>query len=106
MNAGNMNQRITIQEKRTVQNEYNEPVEVWADLVTVWAELMIGFGREFFGAAKVNTELSGIIKIQYIPGIIARQAKVKYGARIFDVIAVIDPGERRRELELHIKEVI
>lgn len=106
MKAGKRNQKITIQEKRTVMNEFNEPVEVWLDVATVWAELLIGFGREFFGAAKVNTELSGIIKILYLPGIKARQAKVKYGERIFDVIAVIDPGERRRELELHIKEVI
>jgi SPP1 family predicted phage head-tail adaptor len=106
MNLNNMTQRITIQEKRTVTDEFGSVIETWVEITTVWAELLIGFGREYWGAAKLNTELSGIIKIRYLPGLKIRNTRILYGERIFEVIAVIDPGERRRELELHVKEVI
>jgi SPP1 family predicted phage head-tail adaptor len=106
MNLNNMTQRITIQVKGTIIDEYGFPTEGWVPQATVWAELLIGFGREYYGAAKLNTELSGIIKIRYRSGLKARETRVVYGSRTFEVIAVIDPGERRRELELHIKEVI
>lgn len=106
MNLNNMTQRITIQVKGTVMDENGFPVETWLEKATVWAELLIGFGREYYGAAKLNTELSGIIKIRHISGLKARETRVAYGSRTFDVIAVIDPNERRKELELHIKEVI
>lgn len=35
--AGNLDRRITIQRATTINNEFNEPIETWADLATVWA---------------------------------------------------------------------
>jgi SPP1 family predicted phage head-tail adaptor len=50
MNLNNMTQRITIQVKGTVYDEYGFPVEGWVEKATVWAEPLIGFGREYWGA--------------------------------------------------------
>ena len=36
--AQELNRRITIQRATTVPNEFNEPVETWADVATVWAK--------------------------------------------------------------------
>lgn len=34
--AGNLDRRITIQRATKINNEFNEPIETWADLATVW----------------------------------------------------------------------
>ena len=106
MNPGRMNQKIILVKKTVVHDEMGGEQVKWVDYAKVWAEVLIGSGREFYGAKKVNTELSGIIKIRYTPGINKFDYRIKYGVRNFDILFVFDPLEKRRELELHVKEVI
>ena len=39
MKAGKLDRRITIQQRTTTQDNSGRPATVWADLVTVWAEV-------------------------------------------------------------------
>ncbi len=38
-NPGELDRRITLQSRTVAANAYNEPVETWADLATVWAKV-------------------------------------------------------------------
>lgn len=35
--AQDLDRRITVQRASTIANEFNEPVETWADVATLWA---------------------------------------------------------------------
>lgn len=36
--AGDLDRRITIQRATSSSNEFNEPIQVWSDVATVWAK--------------------------------------------------------------------
>jgi head-tail adaptor len=76
----------------------------WKTFCQVWAELQIGSGREFFGAKKINTELSGLVKtLQYIKGVNSTM-RVKCSRGTFEITAAIDLRESN-SVELHLKKV-
>ncbi|WP_244483735.1 phage head closure protein [Rhizobium sp. Root482] len=54
--AQQLDRRITIQRVTTVNNEFNEPVETWSDLATLWA-------RRKDSSDVVKTELLGAEQI-------------------------------------------
>jgi head-tail adaptor len=77
----------------------------WKNFCQVWAELQIGNGREFFGAKRVNAELSGLVKtLQYIKGVNSTM-RVVCSRGTFEIIAAIDQRENNY-VELHLKQVI
>jgi len=53
----------------------------------------------------VNAEVTGKISIRYLAGITPKM-RVKHGNRIFDIVSMINPEERNRELQLMVKERI
>lgn len=76
----------------------------WKTFCQVWAELQIGNGREFFGAKKINAELSGLVKtLQYIRGI-TPSMRVKCSRGTFEITAAIDLREQNK-VELHLRQV-
>jgi SPP1 family predicted phage head-tail adaptor len=103
MNAGILRDRITIQDYTTTYNILNEPVKAWTDFATVWAEVMINQGREFWGAKKFNAELSGIIKIRYNSEV-TELMQVVYNSKTYQITAVIQ-DIKKSWTELHVKKV-
>ena len=104
--AGDLRYQITLQENRPIQNPAGPGmIDNWVDVVTVWAQVQLNSGREFFQAKKINDQVSGVFKIRYIPGLTSAM-RVRYGTRFFDAVAVIDVEERHRELQISVKEVI
>lgn len=86
--------------------DYGDDLYDWITVYNVWAELQLGNGREFYGAQKINSEVSGLAKIPYQTGI-TKEMRVKYGDRTFEIIGPpVDIGERHIELELKLKEVV
>ena len=50
INAGELNQRITLQQKTTTRNAIGEAVVTWSDVATVWAKVMPLRGNAFYTA--------------------------------------------------------
>lgn len=50
INAGELNQRITLQQKTTTRNAIGEAVVTWSDVATVWAKVMPLRGNAFYAA--------------------------------------------------------
>jgi SPP1 family predicted phage head-tail adaptor len=106
MKAGDLRHQITIQENQPIQNPAGPGmIDNWVDGATVWAQVQLNSGREFFQAKKINDQISGVFKIRYIAGVNSAM-RVRYGTRFFDIVAVIDVDERRQELQINSKEVI
>lgn len=103
MRAGRLNKRITIQTRTDPQDAGGAGIPTWTDLATVWASIEPLKGRELIAADAANSEVSGNIRIRYRAGVSA-SSRVKYGARYYDVLAVINTDERGRELLLQVRE--
>ncbi len=103
--AGELRHKVTIQNYTTSPNAVSEPVKTWADYATVWASIEPIRGKEFWDSQQVNAEITGKIKLRYLSGITSKM-RVKYETRIFEILSVINPGEKNRELQLMVKESV
>jgi len=118
MRAGLLRHRITIQFNTPTQNDFDEWVDSWSDWATVWASIEPLRGKSYFEAKQANSEVEGLIRIRYrgegsmefpytFPitfGGIRPTMRIKFGDRYFNIISVIQPFERKRELNLLYKE--
>ena len=105
MRAGKLRHKITIQYYTESQNSYGEMTKTWSDYATVWASIEPIMGREFWESQQINAEVTAKITIRYLADINPKM-RVKYGSRIFEIISVINPEEKNRELQLMVKESV
>lgn len=104
MRAGDLRHRVTIQQAAETQSGSGAIGQTWSDVAAVWASIEALQGREVFAAQQINAQVSSRITIRYRAGIIPKMRMV-FGARTFNIEAVIDPDGRRRELQLLVSEV-
>lgn len=105
MRAGRLRHRVTIQQCTETQNSYGEAVKEWTDYATVWASVEPAKGREFWESQQVNAEITGTVVMRYLAGVKSKM-RVLYDGRVFEILAVINPDERNRELQLAVKEMV
>ena len=103
INAGDLTERITLQAETTTHNTYNEPIIVYADVVTIWAQVIMSGGREFYAAQKLNAETAAVFKIRYRTGTNPRM-RIKWGNRYFAILSIAPEG--REALLISGKEVV
>lgn len=105
LSAGKFDRRIVIEQAVETQDEAGGVVQAWSTYKTVWARFVTQTGREFFAAKQVNTALDQLISIRYVSGLNAKM-RVKYGSRIFNIIAPpIDVNEAHEEIKLMCEEL-
>ena len=105
MRSGKLNRRITIQKLSVAKNEYGEDIESWINFRTLWAHVEPLRGREYWQAKQVVGEVTGRITIRYLDGL-DEKMQVMYGGKTYNILAVINPGEKNRELQLLVKELL
>lgn len=99
-----LNKRVTIQRMSGAKDKYNQPLDDWVDVCTVWAAIEPLRGREYFSAMAEHAEVTTRIRIRYRDGI-DRTMRVKYGDdTVFEILHIIHPEFNRRELQLMCKE--
>ena len=90
MQAGKLDQRVTIQQKSTSRNSIGEEVVTWADLATVWAEAIPVRGSEFFAAAQMQQVVDVRFRIRYRAGLTGAK-RLLWKTLPYDIVAII-PG--------------
>lgn len=105
MIAGRFNKRIQIQQQTTAADAAGTPLNIWTTVATVWASVEPLSGREYFGGAERQAQVSTRIRMRYMAGVLPRM-RVVYAGRWFDVLSVIDGNESHRELELMCNELV
>jgi len=83
----------------------DEWVETWADWATVWGAILPNTGKRYFEAMQANSEVQGTIKIRYRTGVLPTM-RVKFGSRIFKIISIVHPLEKKEELQILYKEML
>lgn len=106
LSSGGFRNKITFQQLVSSTDDSGFPLETWADVKTAWAMIKTLQGREYFAAAAVQAENTTRFVIRYTTGIDNRM-RIKYGARIFEIIAPpINDDEKYNTLTIIAREVI
>lgn len=106
MRAGRLRTKITIESKSTSTNSVGEPIITWTSYLNRWAEALEQSGREFQATAQRQADVSNVFRIRYTLGLSPSTHRVKVGTRLFDIVSVIDVGERHEETQLACVEAV
>ena len=96
--AGKLNQRITLQRRATGHDAAGQPVQTWADICTVWADVRYQGGLESLKGGEPVSVAKASIRIRYRTELDAGMRAV-LGATVFDIKAVL-PDAGREYLDL------
>lgn len=98
--AGELNKRVTLQQKTVTRAANGEEIVTWSDALTVWAKVDPIRGREFFAAAQMQGAVDYRVTIRYRAGI-DRAMRVKFGSDILELVAEpINVKSRNQWIEL------
>jgi SPP1 family predicted phage head-tail adaptor len=89
INAGRLDQRITLQQRAAGADALGQESTTWTDLATVWASVTTKRGREFFAAGAVQSEAAAVFRIRYRADVITLGSgalRVMWGSQPYDVI--------------------
>jgi SPP1 family predicted phage head-tail adaptor len=106
MQAGELDQRIIIQNYTTVRGTSGEEIATWATWKTVWASVQTTGGAENFYSPQLVAEATHKLKMRYLCGV-KRTMQVLWRGKILDITHVDDESRRRQgEMYLLCKELV
>jgi SPP1 family predicted phage head-tail adaptor len=106
MRAGQLRHRITIEQASDARDEYGEPVQSWTTYAQAWAAVEPISGREYWSANQDVAKANYRIRLRHDPALaITTAMRVLFDGRTFDIEAVLNIGERGRELQMMCVEV-
>jgi SPP1 family predicted phage head-tail adaptor len=98
MNAGRLDQRVTLQSKSVTRAANGAEVVSWVPVATLWAEVRQIRGKEFFAAAQMQEAVDHQVRIRYRAGV-TRDMRLLWNGQPLDIVAVIALG-RNEVLEI------
>lgn len=98
--AGKLDQRVTLQESTPTTDGFGQDVPAWSDVATVWARVEPLRGREFFQAGQMQASADVRITIRYRAGLNERMRVMWRGAPHEIVSPLIDVGGQQETLEI------
>lgn len=101
MAAGNLDRRVRLERATRAANAFNELVETWATLATVWAEYEPLRDAERYAAGQVGATATARFRIRYSSTVadLGPLDRLVYDGRTYDIHAVKEIG-RREGLEI------
>lgn len=97
--AGLFRHYMTIQEASISRSAMGTEIKTWGTLAQVWAEIRPIRGGEAVEAQQDWSTVQCRIRIRHRTDV-TPQMRIVYGSRLFEILAVTDPAERREILEL------
>lgn len=102
--AGGLRQRIVIQTPTEgAASAKGEKTLTWANTATRWGSIEPLVGRELYQAQTVQSEVTHRVRHRFYSGLTSRH-RYKFGARIFTIEALLNPGEENVYQEALVKE--
>lgn len=101
--AGALRHRVTLQSAAETPDGGGGFTTAWSDVATVWAAIEPLKGTERLRAEQLENPVTHRVTIRHRAGVTAKM-RVAFGARVFNIRAVINPEERNRRLELLCEE--
>lgn len=103
MRAGKLRHTVTIQQRTAGSPQRTASGQPDTSWTTFQAGVPCSIdpisGREYFTQQQVQGEVTHRIRLRYLAGI-TQSMRVLYGARVFDIVSVLNWEERNIELHL------
>lgn len=104
LRAGQLNRRLRIQSRSTLQDTFGAQQFAWTEIAVIWADIQPLAGRELENAQRIASEVSHQIVVRYQP-IFADTRVVAgyrglYNGRIFNIHASMIEDERNAVVTL------
>jgi len=103
--AGKLDKYATVQYPAKSRNSFNEEIETWTDLYSVWCSIEPVSGNEKWLQQERVSEATFKIGMRYRAGINERM-RLKFKNRYLQFLAVLNLKEADRELTIPAKEVL
>jgi len=103
--AGSLNTRIELQSKSTTYDAMGQPVLAWSTDYTVSASVKPLSSREAYFAKAVRPETTHRIIMRYLSGF-SHHHRIKIGARILNILAILNIDENNRTMQVDCLEVV
>lgn len=105
MQAGKLRHRVTIQDKRRVQDaETGRLTESWVNHATVWASVEPLSAKEFIAAAATQTQVTALIKMRARDDILPTM-RILHRGQAYNIHGVLpDPNSGRHWITLPVSQ--
>lgn len=100
--VGGLKKRVTILKQVRVSDGQGGFNETWQEAGTVWAAIEPVSGREYYEAMQLSNDVTHRVRMRYMN--LTPHERIKYGYKVFDIVAVIDVNMEHRELEVLCRE--
>jgi len=105
MNAGRLRHRCWIKQPTHTEDGYGGVTTTWGTVTVCWGSLEPLRGREWVASGLENSDTTGRFRMRYYAGIDATM-QLYFGSRTFEILSVIDPLERHKDMELMVRELV
>lgn len=105
MRAGELRQRVTIQQKSVTRDTTGGEVITWTTFATVWGHVIPLGGTERVRYGLEESEANARIKIRYKAGVVPWM-RVDWGDHEYDILEVVDTWSSTREMVLLCREIV
>lgn len=105
MRTGRLRHRIIIKSKTVSRGASGQENITWTTVATLWGSVEPLRGNEFLESMREGAEVTTRIVVRYYPSL-DPVMRVYWGSHVYDILSIINPDSRNRELQLMCKEVI
>lgn len=101
--AGKLDRRITIERFTSTRNDFNELIETWATLATVWAQRKDVSDGEKFAAGQVGSSLRSrfVIRSSSVTKTVTPVDRISYDGALWNIHGLKESAEgRNRFIEI------
>ncbi len=101
--AATLRHRVSLQSSADSADGGGGAATVWSDVATLWASIEPLKGSERMSAQQLESRLTHRVRLRHRSGVTTAM-RLKFGVRIFNIRAVVNPAMRNRLLELLCEE--
>lgn len=102
MRAGQLNQRVTLQQKTAGKDDWGQSTEAWTGVATIWANVRFLNGAEFIKNGVEQQQATASIRIRRRA--VDASMRVLHQGVAYDITAVL-PGPRNEYIDLAVSAV-
>jgi SPP1 family predicted phage head-tail adaptor len=93
LNAGQLRERITVQQATDNRTPLGEAVQTWSTFASRWASVEGISSREFFLQGQQQTEASHRVRLRYLTGL-TQQMRLQWRGRTLEIVSLLEHGNR------------
>lgn len=102
---GALRRRLLLEHPERIDDGGGGSDIVWQPVASLWASIEARNGDERVDAGRLASRVSHDVLLRYRPGVLP-EMRFRLGERVFHILAVLEPDDRRRRLKALCEERI